>query len=280
MYFRPFVCVKEKMLHICFNLDEKYVMPCKVLMRQIDDVTSDRVTYHLIGIRKRDMGTKNECKFYPDPDLSCFLPENLTAYYYFSAAAMYRLLIPFLIPVDRAIYIDVDTVVLKDIKLLWDKKIDYVGAVSDPCATHHKNRLKTEAPSYFNSGLILFDSKKIRENMPDYKERILQAQKDYVLDLKDQDIFNIVFKDHITELGYEWNIDVHNLIESEDSEQTICEKSKAFKNPSLVHCMGKDKWWNCEGLKFGDYWDKYAGTDIPKDRKTCLKVNNFLIVRN
>ena len=49
------------MIHICFNLDEKYVMPCKVLMRQIDAKTSEEITYHLIGISSKNMGTKNKC---------------------------------------------------------------------------------------------------------------------------------------------------------------------------------------------------------------------------
>jgi len=268
------------MIHICFNLDEKYVNPCIVLMRMIEANTKEEITYHLIGITERDMGTSNQCMFYPNPDLSYFNEEHLSDYYYFSQAAMYRLLIPFLIPVDKAIYMDIDMVVMDDIKKLWDKEVDYVGAVVDPCAIFHKSRLKIDSKTYFNSGLILFNSKLIREKLPNYKERILQAQKDYILDLKDQDIFNIVFKGHITRLGYEWNIDVHNLIEPKDTKATITAKNKAIENPSIAHCMGKEKWWNYAGLKFGDYWDSYAKELIPAHRKTCVEFNGFLIVRN
>ena len=268
------------MIHICFNLDDKYVMPCKVLIKQLDDLTTDKITYHFIGINKQDMETKNNCEFYPNPDLSYFMEENLTDYYYFSQAAMYRLLIPFMIPTDRAIYMDIDMVVLKDIKELWNKEVDYIGAVVDPCSIFHKNRLGIEANHYCNSGLILFNSKKIRENMPDYKEKILQAQKDYILDLKDQDIVNIIFSNHITILGYEWNIDVHNLIEKDESEETTAAKNKAFKDPSICHCMGAWKWWNFEGLEFGEYWDKYAEKYLPLRRKSCKKINGFLVVNN
>lgn len=268
------------MIHICFNLDDKYVMPCRVLIRQIDAKTSDDITYHFIGIDERDMGTKNKCKFYPNPDLSYFSDENLGDYAYFSQAAMYRLLIPFLIKTDRAIYMDIDMVVLKDMKLLWDKKVDCVGAVIDPCEIFRKKILKTDAENYFNSGLILFNSKKIREDMPDYKERILQAQKDYVLVLRDQDLFNILFKDHITNLGYEFNIDANNLKEEQETIKTTKAKDRAFNNPVIVHCMGKEKWWNVTGLNYGDYWDKYAGKDIPANRKSCYRYNGLLIIRN
>ena len=44
--------------------------------------------------------------------------------------------------------------------------------------------------------------------------------------------------------------------------------------------MGKEKWWNFIGLKFGDYWDKYAREYIPMNRKTVINFNGLLIVRN
>ncbi len=268
------------MIHICFNLDEKYVKPCKVLIREIVATTNEECTFHFIGIDKRDMGTTSPCVFYPKPDLSYFNDDNLKNYYYFSQAAMYRLLIPFLIETDRAIYLDIDTVVLKDIKTLWNKDIDLVGAVIDPCDLFHNNRLAHGAKNYYNSGIILFNSKKIRKEMPDYKERILQAQKDYILDLKDQDIFNIVFKEHITTLGYEFNIDSHNLKEKDETKATSKAKDEAFKNPTIVHCMGKEKWWTLDGLYFGDYWDFYAQELIPSNRKKCIIKGDLYIVRN
>lgn len=268
------------MVHICFNLDEKYVNPCKVLIREILATTNEECTFHFIGIDKRDMGTTSTCLFYPKPDLSYFNAENLTSYYYFSQAAMYRLLIPFLIETDRAIYLDIDTVVLKDIKTLWDKDIDLVGAVIDPCDIFHNSRLGLGAKNYFNSGVIVFNSKKIREAMPDYKERILKAQMEYTLDLKDQDIFNIVFKDHITSLGYEFNIDSHNLKEKEETKTVSELKDNAFNNPTIVHCMGKEKWWTLSGLHFGDYWDSFAKDLIPSNRKKCIIKGDLYIIRN
>ncbi len=268
------------MIHICFNLDEKYVNPCKVLIREITATTKEKCTFHFIGIDKRDMGTTSTCVFYPKPDLSYFNAENLKDYNYFSQAAMYRLLIPFLVKTDRAIYLDIDVVVLKDIKSLWDKDIDLVGATIDPCDIYHNKRLGLDAESYFNSGVIVFNSKRIREEMPDYKERILKAQEDYVLDLKDQDIFNVVFNKHITSLGYEFNIDAHNLKENTESKAVSKAKDKAFKNPTIVHCMGKEKWWTLYGLDFGDYWDKYAKELTPKYRKQCIVKGDLWIVRN
>ena len=268
------------MIHICFNLDEKYLNPCKVLIKGIESNTDKEITFHLIGIKKVNINCRSVCKFYPNPDLSFFKRENLDDYYYFSKAALYRLLIPFLINADKAIYMDIDMVVRDDISKLWNKKIDYVGAVIDPCEIFHKKRLNADLEHYYNSGLIIFNCKKIRNNMPDYKEIILKIQDEYVLDLKDQDIFNIAFKNHITDLGYKWNIDAHNLKERNETKRVSKLKDEAFSNPAIVHCMGKEKWWTHEGLKFGDEWDMYAGSNVPKSRKCCIWYNNILIVRN
>lgn len=244
------------MIHICFNLDEKYIFPCKVLIQSILKHTKEQITFHFIGIPETDMETDMKCIFYPKPDLSCFTDENLGNYYYFSQAAMYRLLIPFLINEDKVLYMDIDMLVRDDIKNLFNIDVDVVGAVIDPCEILHKTRLELDTEHYFNSGLILFNVSSIKKKYPDYKERILKAQREYILDLKDQDIFNIVFGGNITPLDYKWNIDSYNLKEKIESKETSLAKDKAYKNPSIVHCMGSNKWWTLEGMNFGDEWDE------------------------
>ena len=210
------------MIHVCFNLDKNYVEPCKVCMNSILSNTKEEITFHLLGIDVSDFGDTDveNLIFYPDIDVSCFSKENLEDYYYFSKAAMYRLLIPYIVETDRAIYIDIDTLILDDIKNLWDMEVDYVGAIIDPCNLQHLKRLKLKTDAYVNSGVILFNSKKIRKEFKDYKKAIIKAQKDFVLELKDQDIFNIVFKDRTTSLGYEFNIDSNNAQDINESEET------------------------------------------------------------
>ena len=253
------------MIHICFNLDEKYVFPCKVLIQSILKHTKEQITFHFIGIDKTNMATKMKCKFYPKPDLSYFTNDNLGDYFYFSQAAMYRLLIPFMIEADKVLYMDIDMLVRNDIKHLYATNVKYIGAVPDPCEVLRKSMLDVEVEHYYNSGLILFNSKNIRKDFPDYKERLLEAQKNHKLYLKDQDILNIVFRNNVTTLDYKWNIDSYNLKEKTESKRVSVLKDRAYKRPSIVHCMGKNKWWTLEGMNFGSEWDKY---NIFKDKKS------------
>jgi lipopolysaccharide biosynthesis glycosyltransferase len=268
------------MIHICFNLDEKYLNYCKVLIKEIEAKTSEMCTFHFIGITKRDMGCKGKSVFYPNPDLSYFKSETLVDYLYFSKAALYRLLIPFLIKVDKVLYLDIDIVVLKDLKLLWDKEVDLVGAVPDGFSICFKKRLNLNTEYYYNSGVILFNSKKIREEMPDYKEQILQVQKNYTLEYKDQDIFNIIFLNRITFLGYEFNLCLSSCNEKGEPKEVSYAKDKAFNAPVIVHCIGMLKWWDVEGYPYGRYFDQYAKNliDIKHRQKVLVSCTLFEII--
>ena len=150
-----------------------------------------------------------------------------------------------------------------------DKLLDYYHLSSKDYEELKREPSLADVPSFNNF-----------EHITEVKERILKAQMEYTLDLKDQDIFNIVFKDHITSLGYEFNIDSHNLKEKEETKTVSELKDNAFNNPTIVHCMGKEKWWTLSGLHFGDYWDSFAKDLIPSNRKKCIIKGDLYIIRN
>ena len=72
----------------------------------------------------------------------------------------------------------------------------------------------------------------------------------------------------------------NNAQDIEETKATIKAKLKALQNPNIVHCMGKEKWWNCSGIRYEKHWEKYAGNNIPLNRKRLIKINNFVIIRN
>lgn len=94
-----------------------------------------------------------------------------------------RLLFPLLAPdVDRAIYLDVDLIVMGDIKELWEQELDghIIGAVplliDRPCVVEEMRRRigaeKTEY-KYFNSGILLLDYKKWRQQSNGSNQQII-----------------------------------------------------------------------------------------------------------
>lgn len=88
-----------------------------------------------------------------------------------SRAALYRLLIPDLILVNKCIYLDIDIIVNLDITELWNQHLDGhpLGAVRDVAHTlknvkrnpYFKNA-GISSTLYFNSGVLLMDIAKIK----------------------------------------------------------------------------------------------------------------------
>ena len=112
-----------------------------------------------------------------DIDMSVFsefkIGVNMQNGDYITLATFNRYLIPELKPqIDRAIYLDPDIIVLRDIKLLWETDMENyaLAAVADlniPTKIYQKERTALQLSSqhvYFNAGVLLIDCKKWREN--------------------------------------------------------------------------------------------------------------------
>ncbi len=134
------------------------------------------------------------------PDNEIYLTRIITA----------KLLIPNLLPsdIDKALYIDSDTLIKSDIKELYDQDIsDYIiGMVIDNIYLEEQieDYKQLKPPYYFNSGVLLFNIAKWREE--NIFDDVLQfAQEQPKLKYPDQDILNIVLNDRIKMLEPKWN---------------------------------------------------------------------------
>lgn len=264
------------MIHIVFNVDNNYKEALKATAKSILINTKEEITFHVIGIDSIDM--EGNFKFYPNPDLSMFTKKNKKDYYYFTKAALYRLLIPVLIKEDRAIYLDCDTIVRHDIKQLWDEEIELLGGVKDPQFNFRKKHTNTKGNYYINSGVLLFNLKNIRIQMPDYTGMVIAIQNgDYVLELIDQDIINHVFDTKITILDSKWNVCAGLTDDADYTEADYAERDAARENPAIIHYMGKHKPDKYDDIPFAGEYDKVIGRkrNLPK----IIKANNFIIVR-
>ena len=113
-----------------------------------------------------------------------------------------RFLIPQLKPdIDRALYSDVDVIVLGDIAQMYEEDLDgyILGAIWEEYAEKTDNIRRREAlgfsaqHKYFSAGNLLIDCKKWREN--NITEKLFEIEKKYRdrLLYADQDVLNIAF---------------------------------------------------------------------------------------
>ncbi len=102
---------------------------------------------------------------------------RLSEDYHVSISTCNRLLFPKLLPnIERAIYLDVDLIVMGDIKRLWEEDLDghvfgavplYIDRFSVTIYLRSCSHIPSDSPhneyKYFNSGVMLIDYKKWRE---------------------------------------------------------------------------------------------------------------------
>lgn len=155
-------------------------------------------------------------------------------------SAFYRLKAFEIIPADRVIYLDVDTIVRKDIAELFnvDMKGYYIAGAEDLVAPREAR--KYGLPSdvhYINSGVIVMDLKACREST------IITELKNFIKspwdrEWSDQGLINNIFKYKIKPVDIKWNCTYYPSMYSNQEYF-----HKMAQDPSIIHFIGFQKPW-------------------------------------
>lgn len=174
---------------------------------------------------------------------------------YFTLTIYFRLFIPEMFPqYDKGIYIDSDVVLTDDIAKLFDKDIgdNYIGACRDlsiadvpPLVAYTENAVGAGKGEYINSGVLLMNLEKMREN--DFEGHFLNLLNTYHFDTiaPDQDYINAMCKGKIYYLGEEWDAMPNDA-------------RPPLERTSLIHYNLFSKPWCYDGVQYGDVFWEYA----------------------
>lgn len=183
------------------------------------------------------------------------LTRNLPIRDYYSKTTYYRLFISDMFPqFDKVLYIDSDTVVEKDISVLFDTDIDgmYAGAVHERVMSHNETFgayveqvLGIDRYAYFNAGVLLLNSRMCREKAILKKFGELLGIYDFVV-TQDEDYLNLLFKDRVKLLPGIWNAEIYDGIPVPESEVAI------------FHYIMTSKPWHYENCDYADRFLTYA----------------------
>lgn len=176
----------------------------------------------------------------------------------FDMSILARLFIGTVLPVetDRVLYLDCDTVILSSLKHLWEKELGsyLLGAVMEPTiypCTKEKIGLAPEAP-YFNSGVLLIDMKRWREERAQKLLLDFYCSKGGKLFAGDQDTINGALKGRIKPLSPRYNFFTNyryfwysHLVRLSPAYAALTQKGflQAKKHPAIVHFMGDERPW-------------------------------------
>ena len=172
--------------------------------------------------------------------------KNIKTHSYLPICSYYRLKLSTILPnTDKIIYLDCDVIVNKSLKelIVEDLCENIIGGVLDI-----NKRMLNKNPSYVNTGMLVMDLKKIREQH--IEDEFLDWTQKHIDTIKmgDQEIINEVLKGKIKVLDDRWNVQSSNFTN----------RSSYTKNPWIIHFVSKRKPWHFGSFSYHkDYYFKY-----------------------
>lgn len=259
---------------IAFAFDSNLVFPASVCLSSLLKNANAETFYDIYILHSRDEDfERRELNRLPLFYANCRIQYRTVDAFFDSAyeirgittPAYYRLLIPELIPeYDKVIYSDVDVIFRMDLSELYsmDLSDNYLAATRDVGLNLSKDGVdyidsmaELEVGNYLQSGFIMLNSKKIREDglVAKFKEQAKRKLK-----FQDQDILNIVCKGKVKFLSLEYNMTDYSFYYAMKERELLYKWfddmaiSNAVANGNLhfnghkpwkKYCVNFDIWW-------------------------------------
>ena len=157
--------------------------------------------------------------------------------------------------IDKVLYLDADTIIQQDLSELYNTDIEdvYISASRDGLMFMFPQHITEIGLNwrnfYFNSGVMLMNLKKIRQDNL-IKQAIIFFHTHQEV-FGDQDVFNVIVKDKVKEFSYKYNCNSTFFEENsakflsdffkEDVPQTTRE---VYDNAVILHFAGHKPWTN------------------------------------
>ena len=277
------------MNNIIMICDSNYCIPTKAAIRSIifNSRIDEEVTIYVLGVdlskdlvrelESLSLNKKEVCvRNLPYP----YADDNFT-HSYVSVASLYKFqLADIFSDLDRALYLDCDVIVNKSLSMLFDTKIEdyYVAAVEDMPAVKSgdwANRLGHKR--YFNSGVMLLNLKKLRED--GISGKLIEYKKnDADNTFMDQNALNALLGNDTKWLPIEYNYLI--CLDKEYKEKEVCDfyncGSGIFTRKDdiyIYHLAGSEKPWKALWADYFELWAKYA------DSRDILFLNKLYLQR-
>ena len=275
--------MKKTVLEICFICDNGYVMPTTVAITSLIKSKKDTTRCN-IYIVADELSEENEHHFKAmgsDDVNLCVIRKSakelrgLHSYAHGSmCVATPSALLKFslgetLSHLDKVLYADGDVIFRKDLLDLFNIELceNIVAAVPDTGIMYSQRPILRTVKTYFNSGIMLLNLKKMREG--GYAEKLIEAKrKSTDTSLMDQNILNQVFDGLVLPLPTRYNCLFVNLVRAFSAgafrfrlfNEMFSTEYAGFKDllddTVVIHYSSKDKPWKVSNTPLVDEWDK------------------------
>jgi len=183
-----------------------------------------------------------------------------------SSAALFRILLPDLLPASRTrtIYLDADTLVLRPLAEIWCTELDgqLLAAVRDagapfpagPSGTDWRGVGLAPDTKYFNSGLLVLPLDLWRKEGT--AASTLEVLRTKAMQWGDQDALNVVAQHRWHELPRRWNLQTADA-DGRSLSWALwhSDVEAAVQDPAIIHYTGMSKpWTGRKDHPFAELW--------------------------
>ena len=279
---KPLMCKYDAVMPIVTVVDDNYILPLNVLLISMKEHKSKDSFYEINIIANRISNiNKQKIKLLEDSDFKVNfidMVENFYEKYNIPEAeikdlpatqtSLYKFLIPQIFTkYNKILYLDCDILILTDLKVLFNidisKRFAAVGFDSlQFLKPSHNNRIHSINKTYFNTGVMLLNLEKMRED--NVVNSLIEYRKNGTNYFMDQDAFNVVFNDNIIFLPFYYNMDYTTLKKftyTELRKNYHLGKYKRleilYRRGKILHFAGREKPWEYDLKYFSDLYKKY-----------------------
>jgi lipopolysaccharide biosynthesis glycosyltransferase len=287
-------------IHVACAADETYAPHCAAMLHSlISHQRASDVHVHFLHQptmaasvleRLRSMVTALGVviRFHPIADQAV---EGLPEMGRISRVMWYRVFLPELLPeLDRILYLDCDTIVMDDLRPLWETDLDgcLLGAVRNVFergAAGRAGSLGLAGPEqYFNSGVLLLNLDAWRKE--DCSRRLLDYARTNARSLvwPDQDALNVMMERRWYSLHPRWNSQ-NSLFYFAHAREVFGDQPvrEATRQPGILHFEGGElaKPWHylCKHPFRQEYYRHLAATPWPVSPQEGRTLGNILLKR-
>ena len=257
---------KKKGIHIAMALDNSAIYSTLISMTSAlenNDKEKNILIYHLLLSNDFDMkkisyfeSLKKDYEFIFNYIKIPPIFKYITKKWKRTETVQYKLLIPLLYPdISRMIFLDGDTLILKDISEMYDLNFNgnyvlgYPFHTADSLDGWEKEHFKV----YVNGGVLLFNINELRKTNMDLKLLLYNFENFQKTHFLEQDTLNYVYKDKIGFLPFKYGVYLFGTIEEYKKiylpkmrvDIDLTELEKAIEDPSIVHliCCNPKVWF-------------------------------------
>ena len=237
--------MKQDKINIIYTFDANYIFPTIISILSLYKNTKKIKIYCLVPHEDTFLISEMMKKYLNfieikimSFELDCF--NNMKVDFHFSKSMYLKLKVTDIIDADKAILIDSDTIITKNIEELFneDLKNNLIGAIEDIEGTKTTKIKRDKNDKYINSGVMLLNLKLIRnENFFQKALEVYNIHKDEII-WPDQDIINKITENKKLIFSNKFNKQIFSNKTSEE------EFKKILKNDNyILHFVGPVKPW-------------------------------------